>query len=93
MKNEIKEDLRVRLREGLKEQLEAVYSRGAGSTQVAAVNELVAWFIRQDERFQAHILGKITLTPQELAALFAITDNGAVSKTGATDGDLEQTGT
>lgn len=80
MENET-EDLRVRLREGLKERFENVRKRG-GATQVAAVNELVAWFVEQDGRFQAHILGQITLTNKELAALFAGTENGAASKTG-----------
>lgn len=85
------EDLRVRLRNGLKERFEKV-RKAKGMTQVNAVNELVAWFVEQDGRFQSHIMGQITLSEEELAALFAMTDKGAASKTGARGG-RQETGT
>jgi len=52
------EDLRVRLKDGLKEQFDAVLKRKK-MKQVTGVNQLVAWFIAQDDLFQSMILGQI----------------------------------
>lgn len=64
------EDLRVRLKEGLKEQFESVRN-AKGMTQVNAVNQLVEWFVKQDGRYQSHILGQITLTHEEVCNILA----------------------
>ena len=70
MKKENEEDLRVRLKEGLKEQFEAVRN-AKGMTQVSAVNALVEWFVKQDGRYQSHVLGKIHLPPDEICQIAA----------------------
>ena len=70
MKKENEEDLRVRLKEGLKEQFEAVRN-AKGMTQVSAVNALVEWFVKQDGRYQSHILGQIVLTAEEICKIAA----------------------
>lgn len=51
-------DLRVRLRPGLKAQLDKLVELKK-TTQQAAVNELVAWFVQQDDFLQSVILGQI----------------------------------
>ena len=53
-----REDLRVRLRDGLKEQFDAVVA-AKRTTQQAAVNELVGWFVKQDPLLQSMILGQL----------------------------------
>lgn len=79
-----KESLRVRLGPDLKKRFDDVLD-SKGISQVKGVKKIAAWFVEQDDRFQAHILGQIALTDHEMAALFAITDNGAPSKTGVVD--------
>ena len=82
------EDLRVRLRNGLKERFENV-RKGKGMSQVNAVNELVAWFVEQDGRYQSHIMGQITLSAEELVMAIQA-ERGTASKARGTEAERTQ---
>lgn len=56
--NKEKEDLRVRLRPGLKEKLDGVIEARKTSQQ-KLVNELVAWFVEQSAMLQTILLGQV----------------------------------
>lgn len=56
-----REDLRVRLRPGLKERLEKTME-AKQTTQTKLVNQLVSWFLDQEGLLQSVILGQIEPT-------------------------------
>jgi hypothetical protein len=61
MAEDDREDLRVRLRPGLKERLEKAME-AKQTTQTKLVNQLVAWFLEQDGLLQSVILGQVEPT-------------------------------
>ena len=75
-----KESLRVRLGPDLKKRFDDVLE-SKGISQVKGVKKIASWVVEQDGRFQAHILGQITLTDEELASLFAANEESSAIAT------------